>query len=80
LEIIRKKEGKGGRKEKPERLKRKEEKKEKERKTTTGNTFKVYQFPSEFPANGRVLYFAHKYSAKAFGSDRTLLECRGKVS
>ncbi len=59
-----------------------EEKKEKdrERENTTRNTFKVYQFPSEFPANGRVLYFAHKYSAKAFGSDRTLLECRGKVS
>ena len=30
---------------------------------STVHIAKFYQFPSEFPANGRVLYFAHKYSA-----------------
>ena len=35
---------------------------------STVHIAKFYQFPSEFPANGRVLYFAHKYSAKPFAN------------
>ena len=46
---------------------------------STVHIAKFYQFPSEFPANGRVLYFAHKYSAfcKYWGPGKNCTTARG---